>query len=128
MSRAYGMSATIIFNSKSEMPTPEDKARLEDAVHDIWSQEGNMWEGVWTDDPRDPDSPTFPTLITEYSEGRLCGGESEEEFAAHLTQAVWTHLGRYVRVQVDMTYLEDLPFEVHTSDEDDYADWVAENT
>jgi hypothetical protein len=51
----------------------------------------------------------------------LCGGESEEQFTERLSLAIWRANGRYCCVVVDATYLESLPYETHSLDEDDYA-------
>jgi len=55
------------------------------------------------------------------AQSSLCGGESQEEFAERLSLAVWRANGSYCSVTVDATYLENLPYETHTLDEDDYA-------
>ena len=55
------------------------------------------------------------------------GGESEEEFAARVTHAVWKANGGYCEVEVTATYLEELPYTTHELDEDDYAQWKSWN-
>jgi hypothetical protein len=51
----------------------------------------------------------------------LCGGESEEKFTERLSVAIWRANGAYCEVSVDATYLEELPYESHHLDEDEYA-------
>ena len=58
------------------------------------------------------------------AESALCGGESEEEFANRLAQAVWDASGSFCPVEVNATYLEQLPFETHVRDQDAYDEWT----
>jgi hypothetical protein len=51
----------------------------------------------------------------------LSGGESEEEFTERLGVAIWRANGKFCDVSVDATFLEELPYEIHTLDESDYA-------
>jgi hypothetical protein len=46
--------------------------------------------------------------------GSLCGGESEEEFAKQVTEAIWKANGKYCEVEVVATYMEDLPYTTHS--------------
>ena len=55
-------------------------------------------------------------------EGSLCGGETEEEFADGIAEAVWDALGYYAPVCVVATCLEDLPCESHCREEEEYAE------
>jgi hypothetical protein len=50
----------------------------------------------------------------------LCGGESEEQFTERLSVAIWRANGEFCEVVVNATYLEELPYESHTLDQDDY--------
>jgi hypothetical protein len=59
--------------------------------------------------------------LTASADGKLCGGETEEAFAERLAKAVWAANGGYCEVEVNATYLEELPCETHCLDEDDYA-------
>ena len=61
-----------------------------------------------------------PPVFMAYAEDQLAGGEAEEEFADRLTVAIWRANGRYCEVEVRATYLEEIPFESYTRDEDDY--------
>jgi hypothetical protein len=58
----------------------------------------------------------------------LSGGESEEEFTERLGVAIWRANGKFCDVSVDATFLENLPYEIHTLDEDDYARLIQANT
>lgn len=101
MSRFYNMGLEI---------TGYDPARKEaiiDAAHEEWSFEA-CWDGG------------DENAICSYGEDYLCGGESEEEFTERLSLAIWKANGAYCEVTVDATCLENLPFETHCLDEDDY--------
>ena len=50
-------------------------------------------------------------------ESNLCGGESDEEFAKRLTLAVWTANGKPCTVNVTAIFMEDLPREDYSFDE-----------
>jgi hypothetical protein len=102
MSRFYGMSVEI-----TDFP-PDAIDRIKQAARGEWPFE--QWNGA-----------VKPGGISAYAEERLCGGESEEMFTERLAVAVWRAAGAFCRVSVDATYLEDLPYETHSLDEDDYA-------
>jgi len=57
-------------------------------------------------------------------EGSLCGGETEEEFASGIAESIWEALGYYVSVIVTATYLEDLPHETLSMEEEEYAGYL----
>jgi hypothetical protein len=59
--------------------------------------------------------------LSSYGESSLCSGETEEEFTEQLSVAVWRANGAYCQVVVTATYLENLPSETHSLNEDDYA-------
>jgi hypothetical protein len=50
----------------------------------------------------------------------LCGGESEEQFTERLSLAIWRANGGFCEVVVNATYMENLPYEIHTLNEADY--------
>ncbi len=77
-------------------------------------------EGTFDDWFLDDDS-----VLTASADDRLCGGETEEEFAQRLAKAIWAANGDYCRVEVNATYLDQLPYETHCLDEDDYRRLVA---
>jgi hypothetical protein len=99
MSRYYEMAVTVTDLN------PERKGQLIEAANqewefDDWYQEDNY--------------------ISASSDGNLCGGESEEEFATRLTKAIWKANGAFCSVDVQATYLEDLPSERYSLGEKDY--------
>jgi hypothetical protein len=101
MSRHYEMTVTISGHD------PAKESQIQSAVaaewpFDDWSKQG---EGE----------------MCSCAQDDLCGGESEEVFAERLSLAVWRANGAYCKVVVKATYLEDLPYETHSPDEDDYA-------
>lgn len=55
-------------------------------------------------------------------ESTLCAGEGEEELAGRLAKAAWTANGEYCKVLVTTTFLDDLPYEIFSMEEDDYAE------
>ena len=59
-------------------------------------------------------------MLTASEEASLCGGESEEQFTERLSLAVWKANGEFCEVTINATYLENLPYEIHSLDEDDY--------
>lgn len=59
--------------------------------------------------------------LTASGDGQLAGGETEEEFAERVAAAVWRANGAFCEVTVDATYMENLPYETHCRDEEDYA-------
>ena len=105
MSRMYDMSVSITEYESAK------KDEIADAANDEWDFEN--WE-EWSD--------TF----TAGGEGSLCGGESEEGFTQRLTNAIWKANGKFCKVNVCATYLEEIPHEHHELDEDDYTSFVAE--
>jgi hypothetical protein len=54
------------------------------------------------------------------AQGDLCGGEQEHEFAKRLAMAIWEANGGFCLVDVRAVYLEELPYESYTYDEDDF--------
>ena len=50
----------------------------------------------------------------------LCGGETDQQFAERLTRAIWIANGGSCEIEVNATYLEDLPHEDFSFDESDY--------
>jgi len=57
----------------------------------------------------------------------LCGGETEERFTERLSLAIWRANGRYCEVIVNATFLENLPYEIHTLDQADYERLIQPN-
>lgn len=100
MSRSYSMAVSI-----SEFK-PERRDAIEDACNDEWSFDD--WSLSSTDE------------LVGTGDGSLCGGESEDEFAARLRDAIWEANGEGCTISVDATYLEDLPCSNYTFDADEY--------
>jgi hypothetical protein len=99
MSRAYSMTVTIDkYNKKKE-------AAITSAAGEEWPFED--WTG-------------YDGKLVCAAEAQLCGGESEEEFAERLAKAIWRANGKFCEVEVNATYLDDLPYEIHTMDEGVY--------
>ena len=70
------------------------------------------------------DWSNYNNELSASGESSLTGGESEEEFAERITEAIWKANGKFCTVQVDATYLEDLPCETYSFDEEDYQRFV----
>jgi len=70
--------------------------------------------------------PGTPTSFGSSGRDNLCGGESEDEFAERLARAIWKANGSYCEVEVRATYLEDLPYETYSFDEDEYEELVGQ--
>ena len=58
----------------------------------------------------------------------LAGGESEEQFTERLSVAIWQANGGFCEVIVNATFMENLPYEIHTLDEFDYTRLMQPNT
>ena len=54
-------------------------------------------------------------------DGKLCGGETDDEFADRLAKAVWQANGACCEVEVYAVYLDELPYESYVRTEDDYT-------
>ena len=88
------------------MRQPKSDSRIRQAAANEWPFE------EWTDNGEQ---------INAYAEDNLCGDETEEQFTERLALAVWQANGAFCEVSVDATYLESLPYETHSLDEEDYA-------
>jgi len=108
MSRNYEMAVEISGHS------PEKELNIRKAAEKEWPFE-DWWAGA------EPNEGQERPLLNSSAEGTLCGGESEEEFTERLSRAVWMANGAYCTVIVNATFLENLPYEVHSLDEQDYA-------
>ena len=104
MSRAYQMEFRIYSTNRRELE------RAEEALEEIWCLDDNAWD-------------CKEEGYTSYSgEASLCGGEDESHFFNRVVEAVREAVGRKIRIGVDATYLEALPFETYDTgpDEDSY--------
>jgi hypothetical protein len=106
MSRWYGMSVRIAGFPSAAIDEIKHAAESEWPFED-WTGDGQADE------------------LTSYAEGNLCGGEDEAEFTERLALAIWEAAGAYCEVTVDATYLEELPSDTYSLDEDDYARLIA---
>jgi hypothetical protein len=102
MSRWYGMAVRITGFPSTAVDEIKYAAEAEWPFED-WAGDGQADE------------------LTSYAEEDLGGGELEAEFTERLALAIWRAAGAYCEVTVDATYLEDLPCETHSLDEDDYT-------
>ena len=99
MSRNYSM--TVIVSD----PKPDRTAAIQQAAAGEWDF------GDWHHDGGQ---------MFGYGDGRLCGGESEEEFADRLAKAIWDANGGFCEIELRTTYLDDLPQVDYCRSEDDY--------
>ena len=100
MSRLYDMSVTVT-------GVPEDKV---DPVIEACCGEWDFdTDSLYAAVDKDSGLP----LLYMTGEANLCGGESEEEFATRLAEAIWVANKGRCRVQVGATCLENMPREVH---------------
>ena len=65
-------------------------------------------------------------VLIANGEGSLGAGESENEFARRLAEAIFKANDGPLKIEVNATYLEDLPCEIFTFDEDDYEEFKEE--
>ena len=108
MSRYYEMGVEI----SGYDPAKEDQIKQEAGSH--W-----LFEDWWFSDEG---------VLQSSSQDRLGGGESEEQFTERLSVAIWCANGGFCEVIVNATYLEDLPYEVHMLDQEDYERLMQPNT
>jgi len=87
---------------------------------DAWKLARPVWGWGRGETPR-PTPPEVDKKLSAYGEGLLGGGETEREFTERLSVAIWRANGAYCEVSVNATYLEELPSETYSLDEDDYA-------
>ena len=99
MSRYYNMFVRVVGANPDRFDAIKDAASAE------WEFEN--WD-------------QFRGELTASADDRLCGGETEQQFAERLAKAVWTASGGPCEVEVKATYLEDTPYEEYSFDEFDY--------
>lgn len=98
MSRAYRMSVTILESDPKRCESIKEAANGEWDFSDWFKHEG---------------------VISAVGESDLGGGESEDNFAAKLARAIFKANGKPCKVEVNATYLDDLPYESYSFDGDD---------
>jgi len=111
MSRRYNMDITV-----KGLKEETHKALVETAISTQWNTSYGFMEPIEENEPS--------LLFQTGGEGSLCGGETEEEFAGRMAEAIWDALGYYVSVRVTATYLEDLPNETLCLEEEEYAGYL----
>ena len=108
MSRYYEMGVEILGYA------PEKEDQIKQAA-----------EGVW---PFADWSSSGDGNLQASAQDSLGGGESEEQFTERLSVAIWRANGSFCEVVVNATYLDNLPYETHTLDQEDYDRLILENT
>ena len=109
MSCYYEMTIEIHPKDEESTITTEQREKIEEAAAEEW--EFDHW--FWNDDGD-------YGMCTQ--QNNLCLGESEKEFSTRIARAIWKVAG-YVQVTVYATCLENLPYNLHTMEEDDYNTW-----
>ena len=109
MSRMYNMFVRI------KGINPDKREQVEEAAEQEWHAFGDDW---WFDKDT--------KMLTSGGDSTLCGGEEESEFTQRLAHAIWKANEGFCEIEVNATYLEDLPFETHNADEDDYDVYIQE--
>ena len=108
MSRHYEMTVEISGHD------PEKVSEIQAAAEEEWP-----FEDWWSSDER---------RHASVRAGLICGGETEEQFTERLSVAIWRANGGFCEVVVNATYLEELPYEIHTLDQADYERLIQANT
>jgi predicted ATPase len=108
MSRFYDMTVEVSGHDSAKVSEIQAAAKEQWPFEDWWFQ----------------DEEIMQSSAQDY----LCGGLTEEEFTERLGVAIWRANGGFCEVSVDATFLEDLPYEVHTLAENDYARLTQQET
>lgn len=112
MSRLYGMRFDISGYK------PEKKIEIQEAINAEWETDS------WFDDSEivvNGESEKTDRVFA-YGESWLCGGESEEEFSERIAKLVWEINGGYCYIEVSATYMEELPCDTYSFDEERFKD------
>ena len=110
MSRYYEMHLRVYGAN------PDRVDAIKDAAAGEWPFED--WHAV--------EYPDNPASFGSSGRDNLCGGEGDKEFAERLARAIWETNGGYCEVEVRATYLENLPCETYSFDEDEYEELVGQ--
>lgn len=112
MNRAYSMYVTVSWKPKPGENIKETAQEIGDAMRKQWPFDDQFCycdeDGI--------------VELSDSADGNLCGGESEEEFADRLAKAVW-EVAAGVKIEVNATCLEDIPYDTYTFNEEDYQEW-----
>ena len=87
---------------------PERVETIIAAVSHLWN-----WENT--------DVYSNQTCIELRGKDFLYGGTSEEEFAEHLSKLIWDANEKFCEINVNCTYLEDLPYESYHQGIEEYT-------
>ena len=109
MSRAYEMTVEI----------KDYKGKRLKQIERACRKEWNFAPDDFIRERTDPLKRRYDKVIAT-AQGNLCGGEQEQEFAKRLTMAIWKANGGFCLVEVRSVYLEELPYESYSYDEDDF--------
>lgn len=71
--------------------------------------------------------PNGPTSFVSSGEDHLCAGVGEEEFTERLARAIWEANGGYCEVEIKAIYLENLPCETYSFDEEAFEELAGKN-
>lgn len=105
MSRLY--SATIEIKNYKQ----ENKEDIKEALREEWGFDD------WVEASR---HQVGQDTITSSAENYLCGGELEDEFSKRMAESVWEVNQGPCEVSLSLAFLEDLPYETYSFNEEDY--------
>ena len=108
MSRFYDMTVEVSGHDSAKVSEIQAAAENEWPFDDWWSSDNGDMQASAKDS--------------------LCGGETEEQFTERLAVAIWHANGGFCEVVVSATFLEELPYEIHTLDQADYERLIQPNT
>jgi hypothetical protein len=103
MSRYYEMLLQVETESK------RDQQLAFEAVEEEWP-----WE----------EAPSTHNLMEISGRYSLYGGETALEFTTRVSHRIWNALGKYIKVTVVATYLEELPFEKYSLSAQDHEAYL----
>ncbi len=101
MSRLYNMNILV-----TGIP-PKQYDHVAEIIAEEWNCDDQQVEGK--------------TLIVS-AQSSLAGGETEEEFAARVAQAIWEEHG-FCTVEVQAMCLDQLPVEYHYQEKEEFDAW-----
>ncbi|KKM74723.1 hypothetical protein LCGC14_1397510 [marine sediment metagenome] len=105
MSRLYRMTIAVCITDEARQDN------IIDAICDEWGIDYSYY-----------DEETMRFLAIK--EGHL-SSESEPEFVDRISQAIWKANGSYCKIDVCVTCLDDLPYEEHSRNIDDYNQFIS---
>lgn len=108
MSRRYEMTVEV------KKIDPALKSKIQQDLNDIWPFD--------FDGDKHDQNKIFGT-----GESCLCGGMSEDDFSRRIAKTILAANKKPCRVNVYATYLEELPYETYSFDEDDMKQWLAQS-